>query len=112
MRCFEECGIKVNNLALPESCFNMSKGVTFWKQAGLSYLQFLTISTRAVRSGLKVDVDYIDDGGLNSCQSLYKLTVMKYNVQYIVDDQKSNQLLIILLVLEILGAPSRISSLS
>jgi len=55
--------------ALAES-FNMSKGVTFWKQAGLSYLQFLTISTRAVRSGLKVDVDYIDDGGLNSCQSI------------------------------------------
>ena len=70
-------------VGLARKLFNMSKGVTFWKQAGLSYLQFLTISTRAVRSGLKVDVDYIDDGGLNSCQSLQKLTVMKYNVQYI-----------------------------
>jgi hypothetical protein len=27
---------------------------TFWRQAGLSYLQYLNVSTRAVRSALKV----------------------------------------------------------
>lgn len=30
------------------------KGATFWRKAGLNYLQYLTIATRAVRAGMKV----------------------------------------------------------
>ncbi|KAJ1383204.1 hypothetical protein B484DRAFT_460210 [Ochromonadaceae sp. CCMP2298] len=31
----------------------MSKGAAFWKTAGLSYLQYLNISARTVRAGMK-----------------------------------------------------------
>ncbi|RYY81509.1 hypothetical protein EON63_15235 [archaeon] len=34
----------------------MSKGTSFWRQAGLSYLQYLNISSRAVRMVLKVSL--------------------------------------------------------
>jgi hypothetical protein len=30
------------------------KGATFWRKAGLNYLQYLNIATRTVRAGLKV----------------------------------------------------------
>jgi hypothetical protein len=37
----------------------MSKGATFWRKAGLNYLQYLNISTRTVRAGLKVIISCI-----------------------------------------------------
>lgn len=37
----------------------MSKGSTFWRQAGLSYLQYLSIASRALRTSLKVSDDFI-----------------------------------------------------
>jgi hypothetical protein len=32
----------------------MSKGSNFWRQAGLTYLQYVGISSKAVRASLKV----------------------------------------------------------
>jgi hypothetical protein len=37
----------------PESIMT-PKGATFWRKAGLNYLQYLNIATRTVRAGLKV----------------------------------------------------------
>jgi hypothetical protein len=37
----------------------MSKGAAFWKTAGLSYLQYLNISARTVRAGMKVSTHLI-----------------------------------------------------
>ena len=34
----------------------MSKGSTFWRQAGFSYLQYLSIASRALRGSLKVNL--------------------------------------------------------
>lgn len=34
----------------------MIKGATFWRKAGLNYLQYLTIATRTVRAGMKVKI--------------------------------------------------------
>lgn len=32
----------------------MTKGAQFWRQAGMSYLQYLSVSSKAVRSAVKV----------------------------------------------------------
>ena len=37
-----------------ESRSKMSKGSNFWRQAGLTYLQYVGISSKAVRASLKV----------------------------------------------------------
>jgi hypothetical protein len=42
-------------ISATESLIKMSPAAaTFWRKAGLSYLQYLNIATRTVRSGLKV----------------------------------------------------------
>ena len=47
----------------------MTKGASFWRKAGLNYLQYLNISTRTVRAGLKVFRDYISHFHCHDCFS-------------------------------------------
>jgi hypothetical protein len=48
-------------LPIPKRKFSkMSGGKAFWKNVGLSYLQYLNVASGAVRSGLKVSTFHSD----------------------------------------------------